>query len=498
MNSWTGKLVSCVAILAALLWAAPATAATPALGPVVVVAFENHPYSAVVGSPSMPYLNSLIRGNALAANYYATAPGSVPDYFMLTTGNTVSCCTSYTGPYSGDNLARELIKGGKSWKIYAQSLPYAGYLGTGYYPYVKYHNPFAYFTDVINSTAQVSKIMPFPQLSADIANGTLPAFSMVIPDNRHNAHDCPAGGTNCTDADKLQAADLFLQDFVPALLTVPSFQQSGLLVIWWDEGNSTSERTAIALVGPLVKKGFASSTAYKDQNLLRTIVEGLRLAAFPGASATAYDMGDMFTGGSTSGGGTGGGSCTASAVGVTICAPAAGATVTSPVSIAAAASGTHSIVAMKAYLDSQQVAASSSGSLTASVTAGSGSHSLVVNAWDSAGVLYQAKETFSVGSTTSGGGTGGGGSCTAASGVTICSPAAGATVSSPFSISAAASGTHTIVAMKAYLDYQQVAASSSGSLTASGTAGSGSHSLIVNAWDSAGVLYQAKETFSVQ
>ncbi len=403
MNSWTGKLVSCVAILAALLWAAPAKAATPALGPIVVVAFENHPYGAVVGSPAMPYLNHLISTYALAANYYQTAPGSVPDYFMLTTGYTVSCCTSYVGPYSGNNLARVLINGGKSWQVYAQSLPYAGYLGTGYYPYVKYHNPFAYFTDVINSATQTNKIVPLSQLGADVANGTLPAFSMIVPDNRHNAHDCPNGGTNCTDADKLQAADLFLQNFVPALLTVPSFQQSGLLVIWWDEGNSSSSRTAITFVGPQVKKAYRSGTLYRDWNLLRTIIEGLGLGSFPGASASAYDMADMFTGTSSSTGGSGGtsggtssGTCSAASVGVIICSPAAGATVSSPFSIAAAASGTHSIVAMKAYLDYQQVAASSSGSLTTSGTAGSGTHSLIVNAWDSAGVLYQSKETFSV------------------------------------------------------------------------------------------------------
>ncbi len=378
-----------IVLVLMLLLVATAMATVPPVGPVVVVAFENHPYSAVVGSPSMPYLNSLISSYALAANYYQTAPGSVPDYFEITTGNTVSCCTSYVGPYTGNNLARVLINGGRSWKIYAQTLPYAGYLGTGYYPYVKYHNPFAYFSDIVNSAAQAQKIVPISQLSADIANGVLPAFSMVIPDNRHNAHDCPNGGTTCTDADKLQAADLFLQNYIPALMTVPSFQKSGLLVIWWDEGNSSSSRTAITFVGPSVKKAYKSYVSYRDWNLLRTIIEGLRLNSFPGSSYNAYDMADMFIG-------TTSGACTTSTVGVKICTPAAGTTVSSPFTISAAALGTHTITAMKAYLDYNQVASSSSGTLTATASAGSGSHSLIVNAWDSAGNLYQTKETFSV------------------------------------------------------------------------------------------------------
>jgi len=270
-----------------------ANAATPAVGPVVVIAFENHAYSSVVGSAAMPYLNSLIKEYSLAANFYATAPGSVPDYFMLTTGETVSCCTSYAGPYTGNNLARVLISGGKSWKVYAQGIPSAGYLGTGYYPYVKYHNPFAYFSDVASSAAQRAKIVPLTHLSADMANNALANFVYIVPDNRHNAHDCP-GASNCTDFDKLQAADFFLQDYVPMLLHTPAFEKNGLLVIWWDEGNSSTEHTAITFIGPRVKKGYRSGKLYKDQNLLRTIIEGLGLHSFPGASNGAADMGDMF------------------------------------------------------------------------------------------------------------------------------------------------------------------------------------------------------------
>ncbi len=276
-----------------LLLSFQALAATPALAPIVVIAFENHPYSSVVGSSAMPYLNSLIQEYSLAANFYATAPGSVPDYFMITTGERVACCPSYAGPYTGNNLVRVLGNGGKSWKVYAQSLPYAGYLGSGYYPYVKYHNPFAYFSDVVNNSTQKAKIVPLSQLSADLSTGQLPIFMYILPDNVHNAHSCP-GATNCTDADKLRAADLFLQDYVPALLHTPAFEKSGLLVIWWDEGNSTTEHTAITFVGPLVRKGYKSYTFYKDQNLLRTIIEGLRLNSFPGVSVTASDMSDIF------------------------------------------------------------------------------------------------------------------------------------------------------------------------------------------------------------
>ncbi len=272
-----------------------AQAATPTLGPVIVVAFENHSYASVMGSTgtaAMPYLHSLMNNYTLATNFYAQANGSVPDYFMITTGNPVSCCTSYVGPYAGNNLARVLNAAGKSWKVFAQGLPSPGYLGTCCYPYVKYHNPFAYFSDVTGSSTQKANILPLSSLGGSIGN--LPSFSLIIPDNRHNAHDCPNGGTNCTNYDKLHAADLFLQTYIPAILSSSQFQANGLLIIWWDEGSGGSYRTAITFVGPLVNNGYKSGVFYKDANMLRTIIQGLHGGSYPGASASAAPMSDIF------------------------------------------------------------------------------------------------------------------------------------------------------------------------------------------------------------
>ena len=294
-NSLIAFVLTCVLALSM-----PLFAATPALGPVILIAFENHSYSAVMGSTgasAMPYLHALIGDYALANNFTAEEPGSVADYFDVTTGNHVSTSTGYKGPYTGNNLARVLIAKNKSWKVYAQGLPSVGYVGTCCYPYVKYHNPFAYFSDVLSGTER-NNIVPLTEWQADI--GAPPSFSLIIPDNRHNAHDCPNGGSSCTDSDKLHAADLFLQDAhgadIPALLATPAFQPggNGLLVIWWDEGSGGSEHVAITLGGPPVKKGYRSPVSYRDPNLLRTIIEGLGLSSFPGTSSSASDMSDIF------------------------------------------------------------------------------------------------------------------------------------------------------------------------------------------------------------
>ena len=70
---------------------------------------------------------------------------------MLTTGEIVTNNDSFAGTVSIDNIVREILLKAKTWKVYAESLPYAGYVGGDTDEYVKHHNPFAYMTDVIDS-----------------------------------------------------------------------------------------------------------------------------------------------------------------------------------------------------------------------------------------------------------------------------------------------------------------------------------------------------------
>jgi hypothetical protein len=44
---------------------------------------------------------------------------------MMTTGQIATTNDNYTGTISVDNIARELLLSGKTWKSYAESLPSA-------------------------------------------------------------------------------------------------------------------------------------------------------------------------------------------------------------------------------------------------------------------------------------------------------------------------------------------------------------------------------------
>ena len=114
--------------------AAPRASGVPtqggaAVAHVAVVVLENTNYSAVIGSPSMPYLNGLASQYGLATNYFANTHPSIGNYFMLTTGQLITNDDGFSGVVSADNLARELNNLGKTWKAYAEGIPQPGYLG---------------------------------------------------------------------------------------------------------------------------------------------------------------------------------------------------------------------------------------------------------------------------------------------------------------------------------------------------------------------------------
>jgi len=259
----------------------------PQFSHVVLVVEENHGYSEVIGNSSMPYLNSLATKYGLATQYFANVHPSIGNYFMLTTGQIVTTDDGFTGTVDADNIVRQLLAAGKTWKSYAESLPSAGFMGDSY-PYVRRHNPFAYLTDVVNSSAQTQNLVPLLQFHSDLNANHLPSFSFVLPNLLNDAHD-----------GSLQAADQWLQNNIAPLISSSSFQQDGLLIILFDEAGfddltNGGGHVAAVIVSPKAKAGHQSTTFYQHQSTLRLILQGLGITKFPGAASVAPEMGEFF------------------------------------------------------------------------------------------------------------------------------------------------------------------------------------------------------------
>ena len=266
----------------------PGTGGVPQAGHVFIVTEENTDYASVIGSASMPYLNSLAQQYGLASQYYANTHPSIGNYFMLGTGQIITNNDSYSTIVTVDNAVRRLLAAGKTWKSYAEDLPSVGYTGADVGGYARKHNTFALLSDVANDSIQRRNLVPFTQFATDLANGTLPQFSNIVPNLCNDAHDC-----------SLATADAWLQTHIAPLLSSATFQQDGLLIITFDESGSDNTngggRVAWLVVSPKAKRGYQSTTLYQHQSTLRLTLEALGISAFPGAAAAAPAMSEFFT-----------------------------------------------------------------------------------------------------------------------------------------------------------------------------------------------------------
>ena len=263
---------------------------------VVMVLEENSAYEDVIGGSSMPYFNSLATQGALATEYYADVHPSIGNYLMLTSGKMETVLDTSTDVFPDDNLARELKSAGKSWKVYAEDLPQAGYLGGDSGGYLRHHNPFAYYSDVVNDPAQAAKIVPLSQFASDLTAESLPDFSFVIPSAIHDGHDCVTPG--CTGSDLLNAADQWLQQNISPVLSNSQFSTNGLLLILWDESQTLDVRhiggrVALVAVGPRARSGARSAVLYQHENTLKTLCTVLGTTTCPGAGASATAETDL-------------------------------------------------------------------------------------------------------------------------------------------------------------------------------------------------------------
>jgi len=244
----------------------------PSFGHVFVVLEENTNYAKVIGNPDMPYLNGLAQQYGLATQYYANTHPSIGNYFMLTTGQIVTNDDGHAGTVTADNIVRELIAAGKTWKSYAESLPSVGYVGPSQGEYARKHNPLSFFSDVVNDSVQRQNLVPFSAFTTDLANQTLPDYAFIVPNVCDDAHDC-----------SLSTADTWLRRNIDPLVQSALFQRDGLLIITFDESGSDDTggggRVAWVVVSPRARRGYQSTATYQHENTLRLTAQALGLEA---------------------------------------------------------------------------------------------------------------------------------------------------------------------------------------------------------------------------
>jgi len=247
---------------------------------IIVIFFENHEFSSVIGNTTMPNFNLYASQNALLTQYYAIMHPSLPNYLAVFGGDTFGIKSDCGKCFvSANNLADQIEASGRTWRAYFQDMPSPCFVGDTAI-YVQKHNPFMYFDDIRLDSARCDQsIVPLEQLDTDLAAGTLPDFVYIMPNSCVSTDD-DFSNPACT----LALADGWLGGIMDKLL--PYLNQRAetepyLIVLTWDEGQgdhsccglpaSAGGRVPTVLISPSAKSGFQDDTPYTHYSLLKTI-----------------------------------------------------------------------------------------------------------------------------------------------------------------------------------------------------------------------------------
>src|SRR3989475_9814418 len=120
-------------------------------------------------STLFPYTTLFRSQYGLATQYYANTHPSIGNYFMMTVGTIITNDDSYGSVVTDDNVIRQLLAAGETWKAYAEDLPSVGYvtLDVDNGAYASRHNPVVYPTAVHDDATQAQKLVPFTQFATD-------------------------------------------------------------------------------------------------------------------------------------------------------------------------------------------------------------------------------------------------------------------------------------------------------------------------------------------
>ena len=281
----------------------------------------------------------------LLDRYFGVAHVSLPNYIAQISGQgpskaTQADCPTYSafvatgigehGQVLGDGcvypsrvqtLPDQLTAKGLTWKGYMEDTPapcthpelgrrdpFAKATETG--AYATRHNPFVFFRSILDSGGCAANDVPLDQLETDLASvATTANYNMITPNLCNDAHDetCPGGRLG-----GLEAADAWLETWVPRITSSPAFEKDGLLVVTFDEAETTAApddsssccdrarpaqrgrrgdlrsgggRVGALLLSRYVKPATTNSTPYNHYALLCSIENlfGLRKLGYAGA-----------------------------------------------------------------------------------------------------------------------------------------------------------------------------------------------------------------------
>ena len=251
---------------------------------VIVIVMENHSYGQLIGPSTSsaarqnPFLNGVLKRRCgLATNYSGITHPSLPNYISMLSGSTGGIHTNCNACWANaPTLLRQLERRRLGWRVFAESMPDpctrhdAGL-------YEKHHNPATYYRVLVPTCPR--KNLPLGSLTSGhlaraLRRSTLPAFTMIVPNNCHNTHDC-----------SMRTGDDWLRLRIRSIVSSPSYVRGRTAVLLtWDEGaggrdrldclahrGNTSCHIPLFVISPYTRVGARTSVPLSHYSVLKAV-----------------------------------------------------------------------------------------------------------------------------------------------------------------------------------------------------------------------------------
>jgi len=136
-----------------------------------------------------------------------------------------------------DNVVRRLRAAGKTWSRTRKNIPSVGYTGGDVGGYARKDNTIRAAFRRGERLDPAADLVPFTQFATDLANGTLPDYSNIVPNLCNDAHDARSPR-------RTRGSRPTSRRYWPA--HVPARR---LLIITFDEAEATTQTAAAASRG---------------------------------------------------------------------------------------------------------------------------------------------------------------------------------------------------------------------------------------------------------
>ena len=326
----------------------------PRIDHLFIIVLENeNAEDTYAANPPAPYLANTMRSEgAFIPNYFGIGHQSLDNYLALISGQppnlmTQSDCLIYTNftaltteangvavgqgcvyPTSVQTIANQMELSGHSWRSYNQDMAGGAALGEattcrhptiGAYDqtqlasktdqYAARHDPFVYFHSIIDTPACDRNVVDLRLLPEDLGTAErTPAYSFIVPDSCADGHDwqCADG----TSPGGYSGINAFLQEWVPRIKASPAYQDHGMILVIFDEGDTAEAccgetsgpntdnngagipgdgggRVGAVMLSPCIAPGTVSLTAYNHYSMLRWVEDNFGLPHLAEAAPAA-------------------------------------------------------------------------------------------------------------------------------------------------------------------------------------------------------------------